>query len=81
MIKAFNNIYFKSLLEKGMPKGTPGRIGLPVAGDPPEAPRVALGVEGIKLGAHYPQPHAYFPFSVLRTLHSVCRHVFAAVRR
>lgn len=37
VIKAFNNIYFKSLLEKGTPKGTPGRIGLPVAGDPPEA--------------------------------------------
>lgn len=37
VIKAFNNIYFNSLLEKGMPKGTPGRVGLPVAGDPPEA--------------------------------------------
>ena len=35
VIKAFNNIYFKSLLEKGTPKGTPGRIALPVAGDPP----------------------------------------------
>ena len=37
VIKAFNNIYFKSLLEKGTPKGTTGRIALPVAGDPPEA--------------------------------------------
>lgn len=37
VIKAFNNIYFKSLLEKGTPKGTPGRIALPVAGDPPDA--------------------------------------------
>ncbi len=37
VVKAFNNIYFKSLLEKGTPKGTPGRIALPVAGDPPEA--------------------------------------------
>ena len=37
VIKAFNNIYFKSLLEKGMPKGTTGRIALPVAGDPPDA--------------------------------------------
>ena len=37
VIKAFNNIYFKSLLEKGAPKGTKGRVALPVAGDPPEA--------------------------------------------
>jgi hypothetical protein len=37
VIKAFNNIYFKSLLEKGTPKGTKGRVALPVAGDPPEA--------------------------------------------
>jgi 8-hydroxy-5-deazaflavin:NADPH oxidoreductase len=37
VIKAFNNIYFQSLLEKGMPKGTTGRIALPVAGDPPDA--------------------------------------------
>jgi 8-hydroxy-5-deazaflavin:NADPH oxidoreductase len=37
VIKAFNNIYFQSLLEKGAPKGTMGRIALPVAGDPPDA--------------------------------------------
>ncbi|MGC4064773.1 MAG: NAD(P)-binding domain-containing protein [Polyangiaceae bacterium] len=37
VIKAFNNIYFKHLLEKGVPKGTPGRIALPVAGDPADA--------------------------------------------
>jgi predicted dinucleotide-binding enzyme len=37
VIKAFNNIYSKSLLENGRPKGTPGRIALPVAGDPVEA--------------------------------------------
>lgn len=37
VIKAFNNIYFKSLLEKGTAKGTTGRIALPVAGDPPDA--------------------------------------------
>lgn len=37
VIKAFNNIYFMSLLEKGTPKGTTGRIALPVAGDPPPA--------------------------------------------
>lgn len=37
VIKAFNNIYFSSLLEGGRPKGSPERIALPVAGDPPEA--------------------------------------------
>jgi 8-hydroxy-5-deazaflavin:NADPH oxidoreductase len=37
VIKAFNNIYFQSLLEKGTPKGTAGRIALPVAGDSPDA--------------------------------------------
>jgi predicted dinucleotide-binding enzyme len=33
VIKAFNNIFFTSLLENGRPKGTPERIALPVAGD------------------------------------------------
>ncbi|HEY1953559.1 MAG TPA: NAD(P)-binding domain-containing protein [Gemmatimonadaceae bacterium] len=33
VIKTFNNIYAKHLLEKGKPKGSPGRIALPVAGD------------------------------------------------
>jgi len=33
VIKAFNNIAYMSLLEKGAPKGTPGRLALPVAGD------------------------------------------------
>jgi predicted dinucleotide-binding enzyme len=37
VIKAFNNILAKSLLEKGVPRGTNGRIALSVAGDPPEA--------------------------------------------
>jgi predicted dinucleotide-binding enzyme len=37
VIKAFNNIYFNSLLENGRPTGTPDRIALPVAGDPVEA--------------------------------------------
>jgi hypothetical protein len=34
VIKAFNTIGFKSLLEKGRPKGASGRVALPVAGDP-----------------------------------------------
>ena len=33
VVKAFNNIYFQSLLEKGAPQGTPGRVALPIAGD------------------------------------------------
>jgi predicted dinucleotide-binding enzyme len=37
VVKAFNNIGYQSLLENGRPKGAPGRIALPVAGDPPEA--------------------------------------------
>ncbi|MGE0459876.1 MAG: NADPH-dependent F420 reductase [Vicinamibacterales bacterium] len=37
VIKAFNTIYFKNLLEKGAPPGTPGRLAVPVAGDRPEA--------------------------------------------
>jgi predicted dinucleotide-binding enzyme len=42
VIKAFNNIYAKSLLEKGVAKGTPGRIALSVAGDPLEARAAVL---------------------------------------
>ena len=37
VIKAFNNILAKSLLEKGVPRGTKGRIALPVAGDSSDA--------------------------------------------
>src|SRR5882724_1453059 len=33
VIKAFNNIFAKSLLEKGLPSEVKGRIALPVAGD------------------------------------------------
>jgi 8-hydroxy-5-deazaflavin:NADPH oxidoreductase len=42
VIKAFNNIFAKSLLEIGVPKGTPGRIALPVAGDSPDAKAVVF---------------------------------------
>ncbi|RKH55341.1 NADP oxidoreductase [Corallococcus llansteffanensis] len=37
VVKVFNNIGFASLREKTAPRGTPGRVALPVAGDPPEA--------------------------------------------
>lgn len=33
VVKVFNNIYARHLLERGLPAGTPGRIALPVAGD------------------------------------------------
>lgn len=37
VIKAFNNIFFKSLLEKGAPRGSEGRVAIPVAGDAADA--------------------------------------------
>jgi predicted dinucleotide-binding enzyme len=37
VIKAFNNIAFNSLLEKGRPEGAPDRVALPVSGDPQTA--------------------------------------------
>lgn len=42
VIKAFNNIYAKHLLERGQPAGTAGRIALPVAGDDAAAKAVVL---------------------------------------
>src|SRR5262245_13944957 len=42
VIKAFNNIYAKHLLELGRPEGTPGRIALPVSGDDAAAKSIVL---------------------------------------
>jgi predicted dinucleotide-binding enzyme len=42
VIKAFNNILAKSLLEKGVPRGTSGRIALSVAGDSLDAKAAVL---------------------------------------
>ena len=42
VIKAFNNIFAKSLLEMGVPKGTKGRIALPIAGDSSDAKATVL---------------------------------------
>src|SRR4051794_16603072 len=42
VVKAFNNIYAKHLMERGRPAGTPGRIALPVAGDDASAKAVVL---------------------------------------
>lgn len=37
VVKVFNNIYAKHLLEKGQPAGSPDRIALPVSGDDSDA--------------------------------------------
>jgi predicted dinucleotide-binding enzyme len=42
VVKAFNNIFAKSLLEKGVARGTPGRIALSVAGDSSDAKAAVL---------------------------------------
>jgi len=42
VIKAFNNIHAKDLMERGQPAGSPGRIALPVAGDDPRAKRIVM---------------------------------------
>jgi predicted dinucleotide-binding enzyme len=57
VVKVFNNIYAKHLLERGTPRGTPGRIALPVAGDEPRAKQVVirlldeLGFDGVDAGS------------------------------
>src|SRR6266496_499334 len=42
VVKAFNNILAKSLLEKGVPRGTKGRIALSVVGDSLDAKAAVL---------------------------------------
>lgn len=44
VIKVFNNIFAKHLLELGRPAGTPGRIALPVSGDDAAAKSVVLAL-------------------------------------
>jgi len=56
VIKAFNNIYARHLLELGRPAGTAGRIALPVAGDDASGKAVVLrlvdelGFDGVDAG-------------------------------
>jgi 8-hydroxy-5-deazaflavin:NADPH oxidoreductase len=56
VVKAFNNIYARHLLEQGKPRGTAGRIALPVAGDDRRAKDVIirlldqLGFDGVDAG-------------------------------
>ena len=42
VVKAFNTMNYKKLLELGRPAGTPGRLALPVAGDDARAKQVVL---------------------------------------
>lgn len=42
VVKAFNNIYARSLANGGKPKGHMGRIALPVAGDDPKAKTIVM---------------------------------------
>jgi 8-hydroxy-5-deazaflavin:NADPH oxidoreductase len=57
VVKAFNNIYARHLLERGKPKGAPGRIALPVAGDDRRAKDLVirlldeLGFDGVDAGS------------------------------
>jgi 8-hydroxy-5-deazaflavin:NADPH oxidoreductase len=57
VVKVFNNIYASHLLERGKPKGTAGRIALPVAGDDKRAKDVIirlldeLGFDGVDAGS------------------------------
>ncbi len=57
VVKAFNNIYARHLLERGRPKGAPGRIALPVAGDDKRAKDGVirlldeLGFDGVDAGS------------------------------
>ena len=56
VVKAFNNIYAKHLLELGRPAGVAGRIALPVAGDNKTAKAIVLrlvdelGFDGVDAG-------------------------------
>ncbi|HWR53579.1 MAG TPA: NAD(P)-binding domain-containing protein [Bryobacteraceae bacterium] len=56
VVKAFNNIYARHLMERGRPAGSPGRIALPVAGDDYAPKSVVLrlidelGFDGVDAG-------------------------------
>lgn len=56
VVKAFNTMNYKRLLELGRPAGTPGRLAIPVAGDDPKAKQLVLrlveelGFDGVDAG-------------------------------
>lgn len=78
--KAFNNITADSLLHQGQPKGSKGRIALPVSGDDPESMRVvmalveALGFDPFDAGSlseswrYQPGTPAYCPDPTIQQL-------------
>ncbi len=57
VIKAFNNIHAQHLMENGRPKGSTGRIALPVSGDDAHAKQIVLslveelGFDGVDAGS------------------------------
>jgi hypothetical protein len=42
VIKAFNNVLAETLADLGLPKGTPGRLAIAVAGDDPKTKKIAM---------------------------------------
>ena len=56
VVKAFNNIYAQHLLDRGKPRGSAGRIALPVSGDDQRAKEIVIkllddiGFDGIDAG-------------------------------
>jgi 8-hydroxy-5-deazaflavin:NADPH oxidoreductase len=44
VFKVFNGIFWKTLLEGGLPAGTPGRIALPIAGDDPRGKEIVFAL-------------------------------------
>jgi predicted dinucleotide-binding enzyme len=42
VVKAFNNMNYRKLLEHGRPEGTPGRIALPIAGDDQRSKQIVM---------------------------------------
>jgi predicted dinucleotide-binding enzyme len=57
VVKCFNSIYARHLLERGKPRGAPGRIALPVAADDQRAKDIVtrlldeLGFDGVDAGS------------------------------
>jgi hypothetical protein len=68
VFKVFNGIYWKHLLERGVPRGTAGRIALPIAGDDPAEKQIVsdlvdqIGFDPVDAGtlaeSWRQQPHA-----------------------
>jgi 8-hydroxy-5-deazaflavin:NADPH oxidoreductase len=57
VFKVFNGIFWKHLLERGVPAGTEGRIALPIAGDDPDNKKIVsdlvdqLGFDPVDAGS------------------------------